>query len=173
MRECTERMAKTPFVSIAIITLNAQQTLPKCLESIRNLAFPYEFLDMFIVDAGSTDRTVAIAEQFRVPVHHISSGSTRGRSTNLCLQMAKGEIVAFVDADNVLPPDWLSKALARFENSAVEAVYCHQITPPRKLHFLNSLIFLATRGYQFRARSISTAIDFWQKLKRVDSTKAN
>jgi len=97
----------TPLpLSVAIITLNEQDNLPRCLESVRNLAG-----EIVIVDSGSTDRTAEIARQFgaRLEVHpwpgHVAQKNV---ALNLCTQ----PWVLALDADEALTPE-LAAAIRR------------------------------------------------------------
>jgi glycosyltransferase involved in cell wall biosynthesis len=97
----------TPLpLSVAIITLNEEDNLPRCLESLRGLA-----AEILIVDSGSTDRTAEIARQFhaRFEVHpwrdHIAQKNV---ALNLCTQ----PWTLSLDADEALTPE-LSTAIRR------------------------------------------------------------
>src|SRR5438552_3697672 len=110
-----------PAVSFIVPALNAESTLGACLDAIlaaRSVATRKEVL---LIDNGSTDHTAEIARRRGVKVI-----SAPGRSVaalrNLGVRLAEGEIVAFVDADCVIAPDWLEKALVHFGDSAVGAV---------------------------------------------------
>src|SRR5690349_55077 len=58
----------SPSVSIVILTLNEEASISDCLESVS------VFDDVHLVDSGSTDKTIEIAMQKRVAVHHNSFG---------------------------------------------------------------------------------------------------
>src|SRR5271165_168410 len=53
-----------PPVSIIILTQDEEANLPACLDSLR------AFADVHVLDSGSTDRTVAIAQERGIPVHY-------------------------------------------------------------------------------------------------------
>jgi glycosyltransferase involved in cell wall biosynthesis len=55
--------AKMPLISVIILTLNEEQNLPACLESLRGLDF-----EVVVVDSGSSDRTKDIARSFGAQV---------------------------------------------------------------------------------------------------------
>jgi glycosyltransferase involved in cell wall biosynthesis len=99
--------------------LNSARTLEACLASIRAQDFP-EGLEILMVDAGSDDRTLQLAHEYDVeqvldnPLKTGESGKARG------LRFAKGEILAFVDSDNVLVgSDWLRRMTAPFDDSQI------------------------------------------------------
>jgi len=97
----------TPLpLSVAIITLNEEDNLPRCLESVRGLA-----AEIVIVDSGSTDRTAEIARRFgaRFEVHpwqgHVAQ-------KNVALTRCAQPWVLALDADEALTPE-LSTAIRR------------------------------------------------------------
>lgn len=102
------------LVSIVIPAFNAEKTIEHCVESV--LRQTITDFELIVVDDGSTDNTgslldkMALAyERLRV-VHQENQGAAKARM-NGC-QMAKGEWVSFVDADDSLPEDALSKLLS-------------------------------------------------------------
>jgi glycosyltransferase involved in cell wall biosynthesis len=108
----------TPSVSYVIPTLNSARTLKHCLASIR--AQDYPEAEIVVVDAGSTDNSLEIAEKYGVdqvvdnPLQTGESGKARG------VQVAGGEILAFVDSDNILiGTDWLRRMTAPFSDPEV------------------------------------------------------
>ena len=58
-------------VSVIIPCYNEEQYLPKCLESIKTLEYPENYLEVIVVDNGSTDETLQIAHEYGVKVMSI------------------------------------------------------------------------------------------------------
>jgi cellulose synthase/poly-beta-1,6-N-acetylglucosamine synthase-like glycosyltransferase len=102
------------FVSIIIPALNEEKCIGKCIKAIRELEFPQNLYETILVDNGSTDRTIEIANEFSVKVL-TKLGGTIGALRNYGAQNARGGIIAFIDADCVVPNDWLLKALPYFQ----------------------------------------------------------
>lgn len=81
---------------------------------------------MIVVDDGSTDRTAELAAAYARVVkapRNLGEGGAR----NLGAREAEGEILAFTDADVVVPEDWLEKIVATMDKEGVECVgggYC-------------------------------------------------
>jgi glycosyltransferase involved in cell wall biosynthesis len=105
-------------VSCVIPTLNSARTLERCLASIRGQ--DYDNVEIVIADAGSTDATLELAEKYKVdrilenPLLTGEAGKERG------VRAARGEILAFVDSDNVLiGRDWLARMTAPFADPAI------------------------------------------------------
>jgi len=110
-----------PDISIVIPVYNGARYLEACLRAIRELRpAPVECI---VVDDGSTDGSTRIAQAAGVSV--VSSPGRRGPAyaRNLGARAARGEILLFVDADVVVPPDALARIAARFaEDPARDAV---------------------------------------------------
>lgn len=104
---------KWPKVSVVTPTLNSERTLKLCLSSI----FEQEYhgqVEIVIADGGSSDNTLQIARKYgakiyKNPLKTGEAGKAVGASN------ANGEIMAFIDSDNVLPEkDWLEKMVQPF-----------------------------------------------------------
>ncbi len=106
--------ASVVSVSIIIPALNEARMIGKCLESVAQLDFPHGHFEVILVDNGSTDDTVKIAESFTDRIH-LKVLQKRGVRIsglrNLGAREAQGEIVAFLDADCLAPPNWLNQIL--------------------------------------------------------------
>jgi len=95
------------FISFVVPTYNAEKHLDNCLRSIRKQTYPKEKYEILVVDGGSRDNTLKIANQFNVkilrnPHRDAESGKAIG------ISKAKGSIIALVDSDNELvEKNWL------------------------------------------------------------------
>jgi O-antigen biosynthesis protein len=119
-----------PKMSVVICAYNAERTMRACLESLRALRYPnYEVI---VVNDGSTDRTLEIAEQF--PEARIISQENKGLSAarNVGIDAATGEIVAFTDSDCVVDPDWLTYLAYSFVHGGFVAVGGPNLPPPEE-----------------------------------------
>lgn len=98
-----------PFVSYIIPTLNAQLFLRACLESIRKQDYPADKYEIFVIDGGSSDKTIEIAREFKVTIlENPSRDAESGKSIGI--EKAKGEIIVLLDSDNeIIKKDWLRK----------------------------------------------------------------
>jgi glycosyltransferase involved in cell wall biosynthesis len=99
-----------PRVSVVIPAYNAQRFVAETIASVK--AQSYQDIEIIVVDDGSTDQTAAIAESFegvrciRKPNGGVSSARNRG------VAEAQGELLAFVDSDDVWHPDKLRHQVA-------------------------------------------------------------
>jgi len=128
---------KAPFVSILIPTLNSQRVLGKCLRSIKNQDYPSGKLEIIIADGGSTDRTIQIAKKYGAEIYpnKLKTGES-GKA--IALRKAKGELVALIDSDNVLPgKDWLQKMTQPFLDKDILGAEPLWFTYRKKDNFIN------------------------------------
>lgn len=117
----TESAFSLPFVSIVIPVYNAAHTLKKGLDSLMGLDYPKDCLEIWCVDGRSTDasREIAAAYPVRVidnPQRGVVSGRNRG------FFAARGELIAFSDADCTFDASWIRNAVGYFEDSTVAGV---------------------------------------------------
>jgi glycosyltransferase involved in cell wall biosynthesis len=100
-------------VSVIIPALNEEEMAGRCLGSLAESHFPLDAFEVVLVDNGSTDRTVEVAQSF-MPRLRLTilrrPGVNISALRNLGAAAAKGNILAFLDADCLVPPDWMEKA---------------------------------------------------------------
>ncbi len=135
-------MSNRPLVSIIMATFNAAPTLEQALTSIA--AQTYSEWELVVCDDASTDRSVEVLRGFadahpgRVKVLANEVNSKLAFSLNRCLAVARGDLVARMDADDVCRPERLERqvrflaahpdiavvgtAMQRFDNSGLKDV---------------------------------------------------
>lgn len=103
-----------PLVSIVVPAYNAVRYLPEALASARATGWPR--IEMLVVDDGSTDDTVAVAEREWPGVRvfrQANAGPAAAR--NRALREATGDYIAFLDADDLWPADKLHVQVGALE----------------------------------------------------------
>lgn len=114
-------MSSGPLVSVVIPTKNAERYLRDALESVR--AQTYEAWQVVLVDAGSTDRTVAIARSYDRVDCIGQTGAGLADAWNCGLGAARGDLIAFLDSDDCWEPAKLSAQVQVLEaDPAVDCV---------------------------------------------------
>jgi len=108
----TARSKGVSFVSVVIPAHNEEIYLPLCLESIKRQDYAGEY-EVIVVDNASTDNTARIARDWGAKVVY------EGKRSPACArqkgaEVAKGKIIAFIDADTQAPAHWLSTIVWRF-----------------------------------------------------------
>lgn len=89
--------AKRADISLCMIVKNEERVLRECLESIRPFV-----AEMIVVDTGSTDRTVEIAQGCGAQVHHFAWTDSFAEARNESLRPAKGKWIFWMDADDTI-----------------------------------------------------------------------
>jgi rSAM/selenodomain-associated transferase 2 len=93
-----------PLISIVIPTLNESANLATTIAKLRANAGGFDDYEILVVDGGSGDDTVAIAQAQNATVIPTQPG--RGQQLNAGAALAQGEILLFLHADTQLPKDW-------------------------------------------------------------------
>jgi glycosyltransferase involved in cell wall biosynthesis len=116
------------LVSVTIPTRNAAATLGRCLESVRRQA--YKAVEVLVVDGGSCDGTQEVAAAYGATVVEVKGGLLAARIAGA--QMARGEYVLLLDADQVLAPGVLERAVAMAEEGGYDMLVLEEVSlPPR------------------------------------------
>jgi cellulose synthase/poly-beta-1,6-N-acetylglucosamine synthase-like glycosyltransferase len=107
-------------VSIIVAAYNSQDTIEKCLKSILTQNYPKDSFEVIVMDGGSKDDTVKIAEQFLIKVFSIRLNCPA--AYNYAHKIAAYPILGFVDADAKVESDWLQKLAPRLSEPQVAGV---------------------------------------------------
>jgi len=104
---------KLPTISIIIVTHNGKLFLDECLESLKNLEYPKEKLEIIIVDNASTDGTIEYLSSNFPDILLIKFDKNYGfcKPNNEGAKKAKGEYLVFLNNDTVVTPKWLSELI--------------------------------------------------------------
>ena len=122
---------KLPTVTIVVPAYNEEKTISKTLQSLLNLNYPKNKLEIIAVDDGSTDNTYKAAKQFTSQGVKVYKKKNTGKadSLNFALKKSKGELFAALDADSFANPDCLKKMIGYFNDPKIMAV-----TPSLKVY---------------------------------------
>ena len=119
-----------PLVSVIIPIYNMQAYLSETIESV--LASAYPNFEVILLDDGSTDNSKDIALKYVAKDARLkffdqpNGGSSKAR--NHAIEVSQGEYILPVDADNLISPDYIDKAVAILEHeSNVKIVYCEAV----------------------------------------------
>ena len=132
-----------PLVSILIPAYNAEKTISATIESAINQTWQNQ--EIIVVDDGSIDHTLAIAKNFESSIIKVISQKNSGASAarNCALNLAQGDFIQYLDADDLLAPDKIERQLnlllsescdclvagewARFYNTPSDAVFIPEL----------------------------------------------
>lgn len=113
------------LVSVIMPVYNCEKFIVKTIESV--LAQTYHFFELIVVDDNSSDSSYAIisslcADDERIKCYRLESNSGAAVARNTAVNLAKGEFLAFLDADDLWLPDKLEKQLDFMKNN--NAQFC-------------------------------------------------
>ncbi len=111
-----------PFVSIIIPVYNGQSCVEKCIQAVLEQDYPRDKYEIIIIDNGSIDQTLDIINKYPVIVLQENVIHTSYAARNKGVIIAKGEILAFTDADCVPKSNWVSQGVGCFSNPNVAMV---------------------------------------------------
>lgn len=99
-----------PLVSIVVPVYNGEKYIKEALDSILEQDYPN--LELFVLDDGSTDNTIDILKEYKKKFFW-ETHKNRGQAgtLNKGFQMAKGELLAYLSADDTLLPNAISRSV--------------------------------------------------------------
>ncbi len=170
-----------PEISIIIPALNEEDSIRETLDALS----AFERAEIILVDGGSTDNTVSIAEDYGIVIRHAPRG--RGSQLGFGGNAGSADILWFVHADTVVPPEaveQIKKALEnrsaaggnftiRFDGTRRAARFLTWLYPRLSklgLIYGDSAIFVRRAAYEkiggFRDYPIFEDLDFVERLKK-------
>jgi glycosyltransferase involved in cell wall biosynthesis len=108
-------------VSVVVPSLNEEQGIKKCLQSIAKQETNRDF-EIIVSDGGSTDRTIDIAQKYADKVVKSRKGISTGRNSGA--KAAKGEKLIFIDSDSYIPKNYIDSVAPALENKKISGVSC-------------------------------------------------
>ena len=114
-----------PLISVIICVYNGEQYLNESIGSV--LQQTYSPLELIVIDDGSTDGSAEIIQQYGSRVrYHFQENQGIGPARNTGVALAKGNYLAFLDADDLFTPERLALQMAAFAaDPRLEAVFGH------------------------------------------------
>ncbi len=111
------------MISVLLPAFNAKEYIAEAVESV--LRQTYQDFEIIVVDDGSTDGTQTVVKSFSNQVqYHYQENSGAAAARNHCIRLARGEFLAFLDADDIWSDDKLELQIREFnEDSSLEAVF--------------------------------------------------
>lgn len=102
------------LVSVIIPMHNAEQFIAETLESVAQQTYPS--IEVIVVNGGSTDGSVALVESFNLPNLTLYNRDNLGQASNsnFGISVAKGTLIKFLDADDILAEDCIEKMVNKW-----------------------------------------------------------
>ncbi len=118
-----------PFVSVVVPVYNDSEGVRATLDALVRQSSPTNRHEILVVDNGSTDRTRMVVREYcetftsiRMLVEDEVQGSYAAR--NRGIEAAAGPVIAFVDADMVVGPNWIERVARRMAETDAEYLAC-------------------------------------------------
>jgi len=156
-RDVDKRSFDYPSCSILIPAHNEEKVIGATIESMLQLEYPKDKLQIIVINDGSKDNTKDIINRYassdaRVQLYDIPKGEGgigKSRTLNLGIKQAKGDIIAIFDADNTPDKDSLRYLVAQLlDNKELGAVIGKFRTVNKKANLLTRFINIETLSFQ-------------------------
>lgn len=152
LKSCGGMSQTNPTVSVLVTVYNREAYLAACLDSI--LASTWQDFEVVVVDDGSTDGSVSVAENYAVRdprIRFFRNEKNLGDYPNRmrAAELARGEYLKYVDADDLIYPHSLEimvEAMKRYPLAAF-ALSLNQIDPLLPYPFVSSPAVVMTRHF--------------------------
>ena len=111
-----------PFVTVLISAFNEEKVIEQTLRNKLEQEYPVGKLEVVVISDGSTDRTDEIVRKYegeRVRLTRQEPRAGKTSALNMAVPQAKGEIIAFSDANSIWAKDALAKLVANFADPGV------------------------------------------------------
>lgn len=142
-----------PKVTVGICVRNGASTLRKAIECVMIQDYPHELMEVIFVDDGSTDDTLFIMKYYASKMdmnvkvfHHKWKGL--GYTRNVVVNNASGDYILWVDADLILPFNYITKMIEFMERNnrvAIAAGSYEMLDQKNLAAFLDNVEYVAYR----------------------------
>jgi len=156
-----------PKVSIIIPAYNAKKTLKRCLDSV--FAQDFDSYEVILINDGSSDGTLAIAREYEgysnfVLIDQPNEGVARARWAGIVA--SKGDYLAFVDSDDFIAKEMISKMYSKAIETEAEIVVCGLKEIGGETGLVRKYPDISESGYDASVRLFKGAINgtIWDKL---------
>jgi len=120
-----------PLISVVVPVYNDTVRLKECLRALTNQTYPRELFEVIVVDNGSEERVSGISDEFPFARVIYESKPSSYAARNKGVAAARGDVIAFTDADCIPSSQWLEngcKALSSvagcgFVGGAIDVFY--------------------------------------------------
>lgn len=150
-------------LSLSMIVKNEEKHLARCLSSVKDVVD-----EIVIVDTGSTDKTIEIAESFGAKVFHFEWINDFSAARNFSLSKCTGKWILYLDADEELSKNSVEE-LNKIKIQSAAGVNCSVISPGTKFSsssiFRYPRLFANVNGIKFSGKVHEQILDSLMTLK--------
>jgi GT2 family glycosyltransferase len=175
-REKSPKPPAAPLVAFVIPAYNVADTIGGCLDAVLAQEWPKDRMEVVVADNGSMDDTLEIVRRYPVKlVHESKRGRSAPRNRGVAVASAEATLIASVDADVEIPPDFLKTLVAAMDRpwiGAAQAAVARlkregREEPSREYKLAHYYMpFLDTCAVVFRREAFDAAHGFDEELAR-------
>ncbi len=145
------------LVTVIVAARNEEKKICQCLNSLVNQNYPKNWLEILVVDDGSTDSTLVLLEQYKnsydffgyLRTCHFDQGNKK-RALTAAIEKSAGQLLLFTDADCIPQKNWVRSLVSYFDaNVGVVAGFSPLIDPTNSL--LGNILALDSLAANFVA----------------------
>ncbi|NJO08484.1 MAG: glycosyltransferase family 2 protein, partial [Leptolyngbyaceae cyanobacterium SL_1_1] len=109
----TQTSQALPQVSVIIPVFNDMERLQHCLVALEQQTYPQSHYEVVVIDNGSDNQNevLALVEQFSQAIAACETVPGSYAARNKGIKVAKGEVIAFTDADCIPAADWIEQGV--------------------------------------------------------------
>ena len=167
-------------ISVIIPVFNGERFLDEAIESALAQRLPAG--EIIVVDDGSTDRSAEIIRRFPPPVHyHHQENQGPASARNAGVSLSRGDVIAFLDADDIWLPDKLSLQMERLHKTPDALVLCrfHPVfqqdgdwmNPVKRHYFENDPVCSMPSGLMLERRTWQAVGPFHPSYRTSEDTE--
>lgn len=169
-------MSEKPLISIIIPAYNIESYIKQTLDSV--LCQDYTNIEIIVIDDGSKDKTLEVCETIALKdkrikiIHQDNQGVSTARNNGIC--NANGKYITFVDGDDIVADNLISKMLQVIENYNVDLVcsdYSRYINDLSNINNTVPIIFNKYDALKRLAYNESINYSVWGKLYKTEIVK--
>jgi glycosyltransferase involved in cell wall biosynthesis len=162
------------MISVIIPVYNAEKYIDNLLHSLMNQDFPKNNFEIIIVNDGSTDNTCSQLLRWKKEIPNFNiisiSNSGPGIARNKGVEIAKGEIIAFTDADCIPPLDWLKRIYEEFEKNPEICIVYGAVSSNIRGKLLPFFISFEIKGEYISPSNMAIKKEYFISLKGFDAS---
>lgn len=122
------------LVSIVVPVYNCEKYLKRCIESLLGQTYPY--IEIILVNDGSTDDSLKISKEYEEKYFHISVIDQKNQGVSVArnagIHFSSGVYIGFVDSDDYVERDYVEKLVSGFSNGVDICICGHDIVRENK-----------------------------------------
>lgn len=131
-----------PRISVIIPAYNEEKLIGKCIQALKEQTLPQNQYEIIVVDNNSTDKTSKIVKSYGAAVYTYKKMQRVAAARQFGSSIAKGKILAFMDADSFAAKDWLETILTYFDRKKTLIAICGVALPEDGKWYIRAGFFI-------------------------------